>query len=102
MAKEHPRRADRFMDLVVALDLYLRAPARLSRNELLKYLGDPDLATGGEDATRYVYVMEHPRMTGWGAYVDLSGEDVRSVHFGQLPVPDDPRFGPYHVPGRED
>ncbi|MHC4504329.1 MAG: hypothetical protein ACYTFI_13575 [Planctomycetota bacterium] len=83
MAEEHPSRADRFGQLATALDVYSRRVV-VSREELRKYLGEPDSAsmeTADKETLTYTF-QRKDAPTKWKVHVFLWKDGIKSMGYG--------------------
>src|SRR5262245_14478243 len=62
MAREHPKRGDRFVNVAVCLGGYSKY-ASVSSADIFKYLGKPDLIAGTEENGTLAYLYDHPGAT---------------------------------------
>lgn len=95
MAKEHPLRRDLFGQLAVAVDLYSRT-SEISKETMVKYLGDPDLFAAYQGTETFVYLYDRSDTSSrWAAYVQLTNGRITSVGYNAAAANDLSAYQPY-------
>jgi hypothetical protein len=95
MASEYPQRGDYFVSLAGTLGMRASA-VPVTRADVLKYLGKPDLVQGSMDTGTLLYLY-HPsgRTNQWEAYVWLTDGKLKQVGFNEAGVNDRSGFQPF-------
>jgi hypothetical protein len=95
VAKEHPKRADYFWRLAMALERCSKQ-APVPAADTLKYLGTPDLISGTTETGTLVYFYDHASPTNkWAMYASFKEGKLAGIAFNDATVNDHSKYQPY-------
>lgn len=95
MAKEHPSRGELFGGLAGAVDLYSRT-SEVSKETMVKYLGDPDLFAASQGTETFVYLHDRSGTSSkWAVHVQLTNGRITTVGYNAAAAGDLSVYQPY-------
>ena len=98
VVKEYPKRADLFQRLALVLGMYAKG-ASVPADDMVKYLGKPDLIDGTIEKGTMVYFYTRSGATNkWVAYASVQGGNLTQIGINDATVNNHSGFQPYPTP----